>query len=427
MDRMHQMMNKVNKVLGNPYIYSIISKCFVVLAGFLFTVVQARYLGAEIKGQVTYVTSITSISAIVLGFGMHQAYPYYKKNTDEDLLPIFIKIALIQLFIYTIISIALGSIAKDVKIIAIILITPIMVYDRIIAYITMVEEPNRKNTIEMIVNFAELSLIIILWLLIPSSFIIGALVIAFKDVVMAIIYTWHWKNRLFHSKTTISGWPLKLAKFGFFPMLALLMTTLNYRVDVIMLEGRVTDAAIGIYSIGVMLAERVWLIPDAMKEVMISKVTKGKNVNEVSFVIRVCNSACLIVMLCLIIIGKPFINIIFGQQYQGAYQITMILMIGVFFMIYYKMIASYNIVIGKQIINFVFLGISVVGNIVSNAILIPIYGIYGAGAASVISYGICSMLFLLQFQKMTGIAFKDMFFVKAADIKDLKYKLLKKV
>ena len=131
-------------------------------------------------------------------------------------------------------------------------------------------------------------------------------------------------------------------------------------------------------------------------------------------------------MLGLAIIGNAFIDIVFGQQYKGAYEVTMILMVGVFFMIYYKMIASYNIIIGKQIINFIFLGISVVGNIISNVLLIPRYGIYGAGAASVISYGLCSVLFLVKFRKMTYMPLKDMLFIKPTDISNLKHKLKKR-
>lgn len=396
-----------------------------VLAGFLFTVVQARYLGAELKGQVTYVTSITSITAIVLGFGMHQAYPYYKKKLQIKLLPVFFKIALIQLAIYTVLAVVIAIVFATPKLIAISLITPIMVYDKIVAYITMVEEPNRKNSIEMIVNIAELLLIVVLWIFFPASFVIGVAVIAFKDVIMAIIYTLHWRKDLISDKTPIRGWPLRLVKFGFFPMLALLMTTLNYRVDVIMLDGRVPDAAIGVYSIGVMLAERVWMIPDAMKEVMISKVTKGKGTEEVAFVIRVCNTVCLAVILGLIILGQPFINIVFGEEYAGAYLVTLILLIGVFFMIYYKMIASYNIIIGKQFINFVFLGISVAGNLIANAIMIPFFGIYGAGAASVISYALCSMLFIIQFRKTTKVPLRKMLFATPSDFKGLKSKLKK--
>lgn len=419
------MLRKIGMFFRNPYVFSIISKCCVVLAGFLFTVVQARYLGADLKGQVTYVTSITSITSIVFGFGIHQAYPYYKKKLERNLLPVFFKIAMLQLALYAAFSIVVAIVFSTPRMIAISLITPIMVYDRIVSYITMVEEPNRKNAIEMIVNFAELLLIVVLWIFFPASFLIGVSVIAFKDVIMAVIYTWHWRKEIISDKTPIRGWALRLLKFGFFPMLALLMTTLNYRVDVIMLDGRVPDAAIGVYSIGVMLAERVWLIPDAMKEVMVSKVAKGKGTAEVSFVIRVCNTVCLLVIAVLILLGQPFINIVFGEEYAGAYTVTLILLVGVFFMIYYKMIASYNIVIGKQVINFIFLGISVLGNIAANAVMIPFFGIYGAGWASVISYAICSILFIIHFRITTKVPLRSMLIATPSDFKGLKSRLKK--
>lgn len=419
------MISEIKKAIKNPYLYSIISKIIVVLVGMAFTVLQARYLGAEVKGQVSYVTSITSITSIVLGFGMHQAYPYYKKRCDYDILPVFFRLALLQFILFTVLSVVLAILLSDIKIIAIILITPIMIYNKTVSYITMIEEPNKKNSIEMIINIMELLFVIFLYITLPASFMIGILIIIFKDIIMAVIYTLKWKSRVFQRNIVLKGWIIKLLKFGTFPMLALLMTTLNYRVDVIMLEGKVADSQIGIYSVGVMLAERIWLIPDAMKEVMISKITKGKDVSEVANVIQVCNTVCLIVALGIAALGYPFINIFFGKDYSGAYPVTLILLVGVFFMIYYKMIASYNIVIGKQFVNFVFLGISVVGNIVANYILIPILGIYGAGVASIISYGICSVLFFVHFVKNEQVSPKAMLLVTPSYLKSLKNRFKK--
>lgn len=419
------MLNKMIKLIKNPYLYSIVSKMAVALVGVIFTVLQARYLGTEIKGQVAYVTSITSISSIVLGFGMHQAYPYYKKRCDYDILPLFYKLALCQFLLYTIISIVIAIWLSNIKMIAIVLVTPIMIYNKNISYITMIEEPNQKNTIEMIINFAELLFVIFLYIVYPASFMMGILIIVFKDILMAVIYSLRWKNRVFNGNRDLNGWIIKIIKFGAFPMLALLMTTLNYRVDVIMLDGKVSDSQIGIYSVGVMLAERIWLIPDAMKEVMVSKVSKGKGVEEVALVIRVCNTVCMLVALVVAALGYPFINILFGKDYCGAYPVTLILLIGVFFMIYYKMIASYNIVIGKQIVNFLFLGISVIGNVAANYILIPLLGIYGAGIASVISYGICSVLFFTNFAKSEHIPINTLLFATPSDFKRFKLKLNK--
>ena len=97
----------MHKLIKNPYIFSILSKLIVTVLGFLFTVLQSRYLGASIKGEVAFISSVTSITAIVFGFGIHQAYPYYKAKTQENLRPVFLWIALLYLFIYMVISVVI--------------------------------------------------------------------------------------------------------------------------------------------------------------------------------------------------------------------------------------------------------------------------------------------------------------------------------
>lgn len=420
------MFENLKKQIRNPYVFSILTRILMVLAAFLFTVVQSRYLGPELKGQVAVVNSYTGITSILFELGIHQAYPYFKKNTDRDILPVFLRIALLQLLINTSVSVvAIGLLDLSAKYIAVLVINPFLVYSRVIAYISLVETPNRKNLIEALVHVAELLLVVALWCFAPASFAIGVAVIAFKDVVMSIVYTIQWRHQLFAVGDSVKSWLLKVLKFGFFPMLSVLMTTLNYRIDVIMLEGKVSDAAIGVYSIGVSLAERVWLIPDAMKGVLVSNVAKGKGAEEVAYVIRICNTVCLFLILALVALGEVFIKIVFGSEYDGAYQVTLILLIGAIFMVYYKMIAAYNIVLGKQRISFIFLLISVIGNVLSNWILIPKMGIYGAGFASVISYSICSLMFIVYFIRMTKTPLSQMLVLSASDFKKLKTKLKK--
>jgi O-antigen/teichoic acid export membrane protein len=402
--------------LKNPYTFSVISKIFGVLVGLLFTIFQSRYLGAEIKGQVATVNSIVSITSIIFGLGIYHAYPYFKRNSDTDVMPVFLKISLLLLAVYTAISaIALLSFQLSPKNVAVFIITPLLAYDGIVSYITLIEVPNKRSATDMAVNLAELVLLIILWIVAPPSFVIGVIVITVKDVVKALIFTFWWRKRIFVPSESIRIWIPRLVKFGFFPMLSLLMTTLNYRVDVLMLNGRVTDAAIGVYSVGVLLAERIWMIPDAMKGVMVSHIAKGKDANETANVIRICNTVCLVIILGIVALGKPFIDIAFGAEYNGAYQVTLILLAGVFSMIYYKLIASYNIAMGKQIVSFVLLSVGVVCNVIANLILIPMLGIYGAGIASVISYAICSMLFIVYFCRTTKIPFRRMLFIDRAD------------
>lgn len=421
------MFKRIFKLIRNPYVFSMITQIIGFVIAFLFTVFQARFLGADIKGQIATITSMTGITSIIFGFGISQAYPYYRKNSKKNVLPIFIRISLVMLIAYFIIALLTVLVMElDKKYISVIIITPLMVYEFIISEITLVEKPNKRNGINTIVNCAELIMVIALWLFVKPTFLYGIMIVIFQHVVKTLVFTFWWRKTIFQ-KTDITMTELKsIMKFGLFPMLSMLMATLNYRVDVLMLDHYVSDATIGIYSIGVLLADRMWLVPDALKGVMVSNITKGKDSSEVSYVLRICNTLCLVIVLGVILIGKQFINFVFGAEYDGAYNITLILLMGVFPMISYKVITAYNTVIGKQNVSFVILSLSVILNIASNYFLIPKYGIYGAGIASVVSYLICSVLFIVYFCKITNEKYSNMLLINKNDISKLRSMLHKK-
>lgn len=421
------MGNRLIKILKKQYVFSVISEIISIISVFLFTVFQARFLGAEIKGEVATITSMLSITSIVFGLGIYHAYPFYRKNASPDIPSVFVKLALIILFSYTAVAAAIVAIFNiSLKYAAVMMITPFKIYDQIVSEVALIENPNRRNSVNNFVHIAELLFVLILWGVAPVSLTVGIVIITFEIGLRCLIFTWRLRNLIFRKNSEIRTYILPLLRFSFFPMLSVLMSSLNYRVDILMLDGNVPSAAIGIYSVGVSLADRIWLVPDAMKGVMISNITKGKDHREVAYVMRICNTVCLCLIVGIILLGEPFINIIFGAEYAGAYSITLILMLGVFPMIAYKIIASFNIVLGRQKISFILLSISVVANIVANSFLIPVWGIYGACIASVASYALCSILFVIDFCKQTRIPFKEMLFVNLSDIRSIKKSISKK-
>lgn len=416
--------NRLICISKNQYVFSVLSKLCIVLLGFVYTVCQSRYLGASLKGDISYVQSITQITSIIFCLGIHQAYPYYKKKTGKDVAPLFLKLAIAITGIYSIIAILLSiCIRGDIEYVAIFMMTPLLAYNKIVSYINMVESPNKKNATELAVNILELTAVLFLWKAFPATIEVGLFLVLFKDLFLAIIYSWRLRSSIIEPIKLEMKQCIEVIRFGIFPMLSLLMTTLNYRVDLIMLKQYVTSAEVGIYSVGVMLAERVWMIPDALKEVMISNLAKGKGAEEVCFVIRVCNVACIIVVVGIVLLGQPFINIFFGSEYSRAYSVTVVILIGVIFMVYYKMIGAYNIVHGKQKESFVYLLVSVICNILANITLIPVLGISGASIASVFSYGISAFLFIARFSKDNNIRLNDILFLKKEDISQLKKQL----
>jgi O-antigen/teichoic acid export membrane protein len=216
-------------------------------------------------------------------------------------------------------------------------------------------------------------------------------------------------------------------KFGFVPMISTLLMTANYKLDILMLDAfpNVTTANVGVYSLGVSLAEKIWMIPDALKDILLSKLAKGKKVQEVSKVIRLSLPIMIFFVLCIVILGQPFISFVYGAEYSDAYQITLLIITGTIFMVFYKMINSYYIVEGHRFLSFVMLLITAVINIVLNAILIPLLGMSGAAIASLISYISCGLMFTITFSRMTKETFGNIFIIKKSDIQQLFNKLKK--
>ncbi len=410
-------MRKFFRLFKNPYVFSMISEVFSIVVAFLFSVFQSRFLGAEIKGQIATINSMLGIAAIVCGLGISQAFPFFRKNKGENMTSVFLNIAAVLLGMYILLFATAACVIKlEFKYVAVLLLTPIRIYDILLAEITLIEQPNRRNFVNICANVAELLFVFVLWLVAKPTLFYGLAIIIFKDVIRGIWFTFMWLKK-FRSESKLDYRLIKeIVKFGTFPMLSVLMASLNYRLDVLMLDGQVSDAQIGVYSIGALLADRMWLIPDALNGVMLSNLTKGKDEQEVAFVIRVCNTLCLCIVVGIVLLGKPFIDFVFGPEYSGAYSITLILLAGTFPMIYYKVISSYNGSVGKQKISFVMLSISVALNVIANIIFIPKYGIIGAGAASVLSYMLCALLFIVYFCRTSGIGIGKMLIINRSDL-----------
>jgi O-antigen/teichoic acid export membrane protein len=125
-------------------------------------------------------------------------------------------------------------------------------------------------------------------------------------------------------------------------------------------------------------------------------------------------------MAILLVLGRPFISFVYGLEYVGAYEILAIMLIGVIGMIFYKMVYSYNVVNGKRMINFLFLGGAAIINIIGNYFLIPIGGIAAAAWSSVISYLICGICFLLYFCHIEKVKLHEMLIIQKSDFSSFK-------
>lgn len=415
-------MRLINLIKGE-YIFSILTKCISILMTLIQSIIVARYLGAELLGVSSYVTSIATIGSIIITFGMHQAYPYLKKKFGKDkIYHDFLSIIILLYIFFMILAFALTFlpfVSQEIGVV--ILLIPMMGYSKIIAYTCLIESPNIRNLWWIIISFLDILFITFLWIFTERNYVWMVIILIFAELLKSIVYTAILRPKLRIHKGLI---PLliELCKYGFFPMVALLMTTLNYKIDVLILKqySYISSAMLGVYSIGIQMAERIILIPDTLKGVLISRLAKGSNEKEVAYVCRIafCVSCC--VCLCFILFGKWIVLFLYGTEYSGAYTVLSINAFSTIFVGFFKLIAQYNIINKKQILNIYMLSIAIIINIIFDLILIPIWGINGAAVATSIGNFLCGIIFVLWFSHVSHIPIIQMIILQKSDIHKIK-------
>ena len=151
-------MERIKRILKNEYLFSIATKLLTLVMTLVQSILIARYLGAELKGEYSYIYSIISISSIIITFGMHQAYPSFRKQIGKDEIYInFVSIVYAVYALYFVISIFISfAFVQNQEVRTAILLTPIYGYERVIAYIYLIEEPNKRNKWWTIITFVDL-------------------------------------------------------------------------------------------------------------------------------------------------------------------------------------------------------------------------------------------------------------------------------
>lgn len=409
--------------IKNEYIYSILTKFFTMVISLLQSVFIARYLGPTLQGISSYISSLVSVGSIIITFGLHQAYPYLrKKYGKEAIYEKFISVIYIIYAIYFLISVVFAVILfPSTELKAVSVLIPIYGYNNAVGYICLVEKPNKRNNVCIIISIIDAIYVFFLYLFFKSSIVTAVSILLFAKVVESITYTIMLHVKPYYKKD-LFPFAIKLFKMGFFPMLALLMTTLNYKVDILMLRSFtfISDAQIGVYSIGMLYADKVVLIPDTLKGVLVSKLSKGADEHEVAKVSRLCFWSSVMICIAFWILGESFINMMYGEEYQGAYKVLLICSLGSIFIGYFKLIAQYNIVNRKQVRNVVLLSLSIVINIMLNLVLIPKWGLNGAAVASGVGYFFCGIVFVIWFAKRNHIKIGEMFLIQKKDFKYIK-------
>lgn len=420
------MIQEGRMFIKNKYIFSLLTNFILVTLGVLSSVLINRFLGPTLKGEYAYVLNIINLLVLILNLGIYQSYPYNKRQAElSDLKNRYFSIAIIQFIFYLIISIGLIFVFENTIYLILITLVPLMILSKQLLFITMIENINLRNALNIGNQVLYTIVLAIIYAISQPNLISVFSLLYLKEILIILIIIYKFKLRF-----NIAHFDIKFivgtVKFGFFPMLTSLLITFNYKFDIILLEFFVDYKYIGLYTVGVGLADKMWVIPDAFKNVLFSKTAKKDSIRDIVLSIKLNLYICFIIVFLIIFCGRDIISILYGHEFVDAYSVSVIIFIGIIPMIFFKLLNTLFISNGMQKTSFLILLASVLFNVSGNLILIPELGIEGAAYSSVVSYSICGLLFASIFCVKWKVSFKELLVFHLGEIRLIKASLKQK-
>lgn len=414
-------MGLIQKLLNNDYSLSMIKKFIMMVLGLITSALTVRALGLNLRGQQTYILNMENMLMLVLGLGIHNSYSVLRKkghNVDE-LKRKYFNFCSTLFILYLLISVFALLFFPEELLPLVFLLTTFNIFAGQLGNIYMIENFKGHGILYTLNTVFNLGIVAIVYFVFPQNLIavLSTYVLTYIFIIIGCMYALHIIPNPFAIDLAFAK---KMICLGFVPMMIGLLNVMNYNFDTVMLKGMsVSYEEIGLYSIGTTLAGYLWLLPDVFKDISFSRSAKGNAVESICFSLRISNSITILLMLLILIFGKFIIFILYGGEYVPAYQVTLLILLGVPALGIYKIISPIYISDSRSQIVFLSLLVSVVTNIILNFIFISYYSIMGAAVASLISYSICGLYILFDFKQRYQLQYRNLFILNKSDINQI--------
>jgi len=410
------MLREILNTIWTKIASAIIALCILILT--------TQYLGADGRGLVSLISSCVGIIVIFAGFvgGPAVVYLASKKKLQYLLLPIYgwtVFIAILgagivwffQIMPPTyILPIAILSIASSVY------VTNFYV----LVGNQKVQFNNFIYLFQWIVNLTALSFFFILLNQPSVECAIIAIFISYICDLVLTFYAIQQIIKLTPFDLTEQILVVKsLVSFSFFAQAAAVMWYLNYRLGIFALNIFSGLSEVGIYSVGVNLAEFILLASQSIALVGYSRISNTDNqeysreitikLTKVGFLLTICTT------LILLLLPPEIYGIVFGSDFSSVPAVLLTMSPGIIAFGSSIIIFNFFAGIGKNRVNAFAAFVGLLSNILLCFLLIPIYGLYGAGITASVSFILMSGVLIWMFLRETNTRFEELM-IKRGDV-----------
>jgi len=195
--------------------------------------------------------------------------------------------------------------------------------------------------------------------------------------------------------------------FGVRGQISNILQFVSYRFDVLLVGLWVGAAGLGVYAVGVMFAEALWLIPNALGTVLLSHTSRSETA-AADRRIRVVFPVAMMIVLAIagvLSLASPLIaGGYLGPGYHQVPVVTWVLMPGAIALSGSKILANELTARGYPGTNTLAAACGAITTVGVDLLLIPRFGIVGASVASSIGYAATFVFTLSAFRRRAGVA-----------------------
>ena len=200
-----------------------------------------------------------------------------------------------------------------------------------------------------------------------------------------------------HAPAEVERYKRKVMGYGWKAHLSNMMAFINYRADIFLVNFLLNPSATGIYVIAVQLAERLWMLSQAVSTVLLPRLSAmhGDPVGRYALTIRagiIVGGITLMASAVLAIALYFLLGPVFGMAYQASFEPFLWLLPGVVAGAASRIQSNCIAAAGKPVWNFYVSILVVMLNILGNWFLIPIFDIEGAAMATTLIYGLNALI-----------------------------------
>lgn len=198
-----------------------------------------------------------------------------------------------------------------------------------------------------------------------------------------------------------------ILKYGLLSQTGLVVQYLNYRLSYFFLNHYAGASAVGIYSVGAMLAESLWMLAGSIALVLYARVSsagdsqaaQGMTVQLAKFSLV----ATLGMLGMLLAVPPRLLGSVFGRDFSGVGLVILCLAPGILALSFSMVINHYLAGTGMFLVNTLAAALGLAVTVAGNMALVPRLGLVGAGLTASAAYLAAAAFAVVFFLRSTGI------------------------